>query len=220
MSLKNTLWTLFLSAGLITWSADFAVGQNNVIQQEIVDTLSQKLPTPVTENDRIFIEKNKNNKNIQRNKIMFTQTAIEIDGLKFSRNIVKYSDVKKTPWLKGNVYRENGYDYFTFGGVQKLLAAGYMIPTNLQRRKAADALWWYGMLGLLLDYPKAGGHTFYSVQNTVGSWPLYSQSNTLLWSSTPRVPNINAYGVWFDGHDGSRNLDDQLNARSVVFLEK
>jgi len=177
--------------------------------------LLQSLPTPITDSDRAFIEKHKNNKNIKRDTIKFTETTIELDGLKFPRTIAKYDDVKNTAWLKldTNVYQKDGNDCFTFDAVKQLGKAGKNIPSKDQRQQAADVFGWsYWLLWQLLNYPKAGVRRSYGIRGSVGV-------ESLLWSSTP-LDGFSAYCVWF-GADGGGDLywDFQDGARSLVFLQ-
>lgn len=176
--------------------------------------LLQSLPTPTTDSDKAFIEKNKNNKNIQWDKIKFTETTIELDGLKFPRAIAKYDDIKNTAWLKlnDNVYQNNGHDYFTFDAVNQLGKAWHKVPSKDQWQQAADVFGWYGLLGQILNYPKAGVRRSDGERDNVGA-------GSRLRSSTPRDAN-GAYDVWFgaDGN-GSRYWSTQRVARSLVFLQ-
>lgn len=190
--------------------------------------LLQSLPTPVTDNDREFIEKNKENKNIQWNKIKFAETYIELDGLKFPRTIVKYDDIKNTPGLKlnKNVYqythysiflRDLGgfeYDYFTFDAVEQLKKAGYKIPSKDQRQKAIDVFGWKdGIFWLLFNYPKAGIRLSNGMRDNVGK-------GSSIWTSTLLDDNNSAYYMLFY-NIGNDDIDlKKLNtARSLIFLQ-
>ncbi len=181
--------------------------------------LLQSLPTPITDSDKAFIEKHKNNKNIKRDKIQFTENTIELDGLKFPRTIAKYDDIKNTPWLKlnNNVYQKDGYDYFTRDAVHELSVKEWSpykgkVPSKGQRQKAADVFGWYGLLGQILNYPKAGVRRSNGLRDYVGTV-------SELCSSTPHGDS-HVYSVWFtaDG-GGSQNWNNQDTARSLVFLQ-
>lgn len=186
---------------------------SNKKSKKLVETLSW-FPTPITDSDKLFIKENKNNKNIQRDKIKFTEKTIECNGLKFPRNIVKYDDIKNTSWLKlnENVYQKDGHDYFTFDAVQKLGGAWHKIPTKDQRQQAADVFGWdYWLLGQLLNYPKAGVRRSNGTRDDVGS-------ESRLRSSTPHL--YGAYAISFpadgSGYHSCYVLD---HARSLVFLQ-
>jgi hypothetical protein len=180
--------------------------------------LLQSLPTPITDSDKAFIKKNKHNNAIQRDKIKFTETTIELDGLKFPRTIAKYDDVKNTPWLEldTNVYQKDGNDYFTFDAVEALQSSKKYkdkIPSKYQWQQTADVFGWdYGILGQLLNYPKAG------VRRSIGE-RVGVGTTSVLWSSTLHADDI-AYGVWFsvDGV-GTQDWINQSTARSLVFLQ-
>lgn len=176
--------------------------------------LLQSLPTPITDSDKAFIEKHKNNKNIKRDKIKFTETTIELDGLKFPRTIVQYDDIKSTEWLKldKNVYQNNGHDSFTFDAVKQLGKAWHKVPSKDQWQQAADVFGWHGLLGQLLNYPKAGVRRSNGERVNIGT-------GSRLWSSTAH-DDSHAYVVWFhaDGN-GTQNWSNQDDARSLVFLQ-
>ena len=183
--------------------------------------LLQSLPTPIADSDRAFIEKHKNNKDIQRDKIKFTETTIELDWLKFPRTIVKYEDIKNIAWLQldANVYQRGNDDYFTFDAVKQLGKAWYKVPSKDQREQAVGVFGWsYGLLKQFLNYPKVGTYL-----NTKRHRRGGVDSCSYLWSSTPRN-DTSSYGVWF-GVDERGNDSGDLNycyhnyGRSLVFLE-
>lgn len=194
--------------------AHYATSKGTAAKQSAEELeLFQSLPTPVTDNDRAFIEKNKNNKNIQRDKIKFTTNSIELDGLKFPRTIVKYDDIKDIEWLEldNNVYQKDGNDYFTFDAVQQLGKAGKSIPSKDQRQQAADVFGWsYGLLGQLLNYPKVGVRRFSSRSGVAAV--------SHLWSFTSYDSN-HWYYIWFISDGGF--LQDWFNkdSRSLIFLQ-
>lgn len=176
--------------------------------------LLRSLPTPITDSDKTFIEKHKNNKNIKRDKIKFTENTIELDGLKFPRTIVKYDDIKNTRGLElnKNVYQKDGHDYFTFDAVKQLGKAWHKVPSKDQWQQAANAAGWYWLLGQLLNYPKAGVRRSHGNRSYVGT-------RSELWSATPFDVNL-ACSVWFDADgDGSPHWYYQDYARSLVFLQ-
>lgn len=185
-----------------------------IILTSFSDALAANL-SPVTKNDESFLAKNKNNTNIQREKIKLSETTIEINGLKFPRTIVTYDDIRNTPWLKldKNVYQNNGHDYFTFDAVKNLEKAGKKIPSEDQWKQAADALgrdWW--LLGQLLNYPKAGLRNSNGKRNDIGYV-------SRLWSSTSSGL-FKAYTVWFfTTGSGSGHPDSKRSARSLIFLQ-
>jgi hypothetical protein len=193
-------------------------GENkiNLDQAERTQDILLWWPIWATESDRIFIKKHKNNKNIQRDKIKFTATTIEIDGLKFPRATVRYDDIKDTPWLSldNNVYQKNGYDYFTFDAVKQLSKVGKRIPTKDQRQKAADVFGGdYWLLGELFNYPKNGLHL------SSGDTDLVDDVVTL-WSSTP-YDDYCIYSVYFNANNGGNiNWSYRRNACSLVFLQE
>lgn len=196
--------------------ADYATSKGTATKQSAEKlVLLSSLTTPVTDSDKAFIANNKHNKDILRYKIKFTETTIELDGLKFPRTIVKYEDIINTSWLKlnTNVYQNNGYDYFTLDALRKLGKAWYKVPSKDQRQQAADLFGWdYWLLWQLLNYPKAGVRRSNGSRGDVG---IVSH----LWSSTIHVFNGSG-DVWFsvDGH-GGQIWNDQYPASSLVFLQ-
>lgn len=193
---------------------NYATSKGTVAKQwaEEVKVLSL-LPIPITENDRNFIERNKYNKDTQWDKIIFTKDTIEIGGLKFPRTIVKYDDIKNTPWLElnNNVYQKDDYSCFTFDAVEQLGKAWYKIPNRDQRKQVVDICWWYRALAMLLNYSEAP---------CMSNGTRYFGPGLNLWSSTTSQDNINAYSVLlFTSTNGMGRFVDKNEAISLVFLQ-
>lgn len=178
--------------------------------------LLNSLPTPITDSDKIFIQEHKNNKHIQRDKIKFTETTIELDGLKFPRTIVKYNDIKNTPWLvlDINVYQKDGHDYFTSDAVKQLSKAWHRILNEDNMQQILDVCWLrYGLLIQMLNYPKAGLHL--SNNDSID----YVGTGFGMWVATADDPNHD-YTIWANvlGLE-DQDLYDNEPACSLVFLQ-
>jgi len=194
----------------------YATSQWTIAKQKEEElALFQALPEPITENDRNFIEKNKHNKSIQWAKIKLTETAVEIDGIKFWRDVAKSRDVKNIKGVRLNkdFFEENGVCYFNRSGIQKLLKAGIKIPTIEERRKAVAVFGWsYMLLGQILNYEWSG------VLHDNGQ--LAYVGDSVLWSSSSFDDEI--YAILFNAGGAGKGYEEvlyKLDACSLVFLQ-
>lgn len=198
-------------------------------------TASEKLKetlaaiTPITENDKKFIETYKNNPNIQRDKIKLSETTIELNGLKFPRTLATHSEVKDIPDLKldHNVYQRNGHDYFIFDAVQKICKAGKKIPERWDWIQAAKVFGLQGgefhweenygwesffLLGQLLNYPHTG-------LRIMDGWAKHADEVTHLWSSSELHGTTYGWYVCYNHVSGCLKYDNGVFARPVVLLQ-
>lgn len=180
----------------------------------IVQVLQQEKPTPL-ENYKAFLAKHKDK--IKADKIKFTETAIVINGIKFSRNMLQYEDIKQVAWIElwVNVYQVEGKTYFTEGAVDKLIKLWYAIPKTAQLDKAVKVLdGQYPLLCELLDYPKTG------VRKSDGTMAGDKLTSQLWLQDRNPVTNNLAYMACRD-KSGSRDRSKPwADARPIVLLEE
>lgn len=171
-------------------------------------------PVGFTQSDKAFIEKCKDLNYIKRDKIKFTEKTIELNGLKFPRELVKYADVKDIPWLTldKNVYKYPKQDYFTQDAVRKIADAGKKIPSTYQREHAADALGWkehkasYRLLREILNYPQTG------VDTQVWTAPTWWSDPTYYMRFRTRNDGLGNKFYW-------ESLFEEKTGRSLIFLQ-
>jgi len=239
---KGQVDNLNLEKKLEIWK--YAIDQYATSKGIVVEKLSEEiellksLPTPFTDSDKVFIEKNKHNKDIQREKMQILPEGFIFDGIFRSRDpadMEVFKDIpeliewktmfsKKAPWdygdepLPGSVlvpFHPKDMPPYKYNWKKLPLALlleqkyGLHQFTKEERQQAADIFWWsYWLLGQLLNYPKAGIRRSNGVREKVGTVSSLYLPITL-YDDLACIIYFNVYGA--------KSWNRQDDARSFVF---
>jgi len=159
---KEKIWDLFRLLQQWDLARNLLEMENAIAYNKQIDSIlsDPKLP----EKYKKFLRKHRNTEQVKQaiisGKLIFHEKGVELDGLKFPINILKYDDVKNIPWLEldSNVYQKGNSAYFTFDAVSPLMRTfGNKVTTKYHRKQAADVFKWsYEILGKVLGYDNAG----------------------------------------------------------------